>query len=269
MYRSLWLSFNIEFELTLLHLILFIAEILMFENFDLEHIITPVNVEEFQKLLKETNYNKIKSDKLIKGFSKGFPLGYQGQRLGIQRKAPNLKLRVGGEIDLWNKVMKEVKVKRYAGPFAEIPYDDFIQSPIGLVPKDDGNDTRLIFHLSYPRNGKSVNSETPKEICSVHYPEFDLAIKRCIEEGVGAEISKSDLKSAFRFVPMSKRDWKFLIMKARNPIDKKWYYFIDKCMPFGSSISCAHFQEISDALAHIQKIKSGGKIPINYLGDFL
>ena len=45
--------------------------------------------------------------------------------------APNLKLTVGNETILWNKVMKEVKAKRYAGPFTE----DFIQSPIGLVPK--------------------------------------------------------------------------------------------------------------------------------------
>ena len=47
--------------------------------------------------------------------------------------------------------MKEVKLGRYAGPFPTIPYEeDFIQSPIGLVPKDQGCDTRLIFHLSYP-----------------------------------------------------------------------------------------------------------------------
>ena len=69
-------------------------------------------------------------------------------------KSPNLKLNIGDEVDLWNKVMKEVKLGRYAGPFKEIPdefADDFIQSLIGLVPKDDGKDTRLIFHLSYPR----------------------------------------------------------------------------------------------------------------------
>ena len=54
------------------------------------------------------------------------------------------------EIILWNKVMKEVKEKRFAGPFKEIPFEHFIQSPIGLVPKDGGKYYRLIFHLSYP-----------------------------------------------------------------------------------------------------------------------
>ena len=47
--------------------------------------------------------------------------------------------------------MKEVKEGRYAGPFESIPFDSYIQSPIGLVPKDGGKDTRLIFHLSYIR----------------------------------------------------------------------------------------------------------------------
>ena len=70
----------------------------------------------------------------------------------VQVKSPNLKLEgVGDELTLWNKVMKEVKLKRYAGPFEQIPFKHFIQSPIGLVPKDGGKDTRLIFHLSYPK----------------------------------------------------------------------------------------------------------------------
>ena len=51
---------------------------------------------------------------------------------------------MGSECILWNKVMKEVKLNRYVGPFKDIPYDNFIQSPIGLVPKDNGKDVQLI-----------------------------------------------------------------------------------------------------------------------------
>ena len=62
--------------------------------------------------------------------------------------------------------MKEVKLNRYVGPFKDIPYDNFIQSPIRLVPKDNGKDVQLIFHLSHlrqPKNGRklSVNANTP------------------------------------------------------------------------------------------------------------
>ena len=41
------------------------------------------------------------------------------------------------------------------------------------------------------------------------------------------------------------------MMKARNPVDKQWYFFVDKCVPFGASISCSHFQRVSNAINHI------------------
>ena len=56
-------------------------------------------------------------------------------------------------------------------------------------------------------------------------------------------------------------------MKAQSPIDNQWYYFVDKCMPFGAAISCSHFQEFSDAISHIVAyITSKGNV--NYLDDF-
>ena len=57
-------------------------------------------------------------------------------------------------------------------------------------------------------------------------------------------------------------------MKARSPIDQKWYFFVDKCLPFGSSISCALFQEVSDGIAHIVQVKVSARL-INYLDDYL
>ena len=123
-------------------------EILFYENFDLETIQTPVDADRFESLLMQANYPEEKTQFLIDGFRNGFTLGYNNKNK-VRMKSPNLKLTIGDEIDLWNKVMKEVKLGRYAGPFKEIPEefaDDFIQSPIGLVPKDDGKNTRLIFY---------------------------------------------------------------------------------------------------------------------------
>ena len=168
--------------------------------------------------------------------------------------------------------MKEVKAKRYAGPykFEEIPFENFIQSPIGLVPKDGGKDTRLIFHLSYPRSGSSVNSETPKELCSVKYPDFAEAIRLCVKEGLlrPAVIAKSDMKSAFHHLGLKPCDFPLLLMKCESPFDGVVYYFVEKALPFGSSISCSHFQRFSNSIAHITKVKNHGKFPINYMDDF-
>ena len=247
-----------------------------FENFNLDSVVTPVDTGKLRKLLEETEYPKEKIDWLINSFEQGFDLGYCGPE-NVQRLAPNLKLNVGNETILWNKVMKEVKAKRYAGPFSKVPFKTFIQSPIGLVPKDQGKDTRLIFYLSYPRNGSSVNSETPHDLCSVKYPDFDEAVRRCLDEfestfnGMDLKfifVGKSDMRSAFRNLGMSVRFFKFLVMKARSPIDGKWYYFVDKCLPFGAAISCSHFQTFSNAVAHIVQVKIQKKV-INYLDDFL
>ena len=90
--------------------------------------------------------------------------------------------------------MKEVKAGRIAGPFDQIPFKNYIQSPVGLVPKAGGK-TRMIFHLSYEfsedsstqtqqseqlSDNMSLNACTPKEICSVKYNDLDHAVANCL-----------------------------------------------------------------------------------------
>ena len=137
-----------------------------YSNKDLDNIVTPVDPVVFKNLLNQTGYDTAKTNYLYKGFSGEFDIHYEGDKY-VRRMAPNLKLRVGSKLELWNKVMVEVRDKRYAGPFEEVPFDYFIQSLIGLMPKDKGKKTRLIFHLSYPKDGESVNSGIMKELCSV------------------------------------------------------------------------------------------------------
>ena len=235
----------------------------------MQNVITPVCVDKYERLLRISNYYRRKSKFLVDGFRNGFSLGYRG-KTDIRRTAPNLKLTVGSELILWNKVMKEVREKRYAGPFKKPPFKFFIQSPIGLVPKDNGRETRLIFHLSYQKDGvSSVNANTPQDICKVKYCDFDMAVKRCIEEGRFCYISKSDMKSAFCNLRIKKKHWPWLLMFAKSPGSSgQIYYFFDKALPFESSISCAHFQAFSDSISHIVKHFTK-KVVVNYLDDYL
>ena len=246
-------------------------EVLYFENFDVTSVCTPVDADVLETFLDDSCYDPVESEFLLNGFRHGFSLGYQGPRR-VKIKSPNLRLEVGDEIDLWNKVMKEVHLKRYAGPFREeqLPFRYFIQSPIGLVPKDSGKDSRLIFHLSYPKrpNSSSVNANTPKELCSVSYPDFSEAVNLCLESGISSYLARSDLKSAFRQLGVKKSHWNYLVLKAKSPRDGEWYYFWDKAIPFGGAISCSHFQRFSNCLAHIMRYRTGCRI-INYLDDFL
>ena len=235
---------------------------------------TPVRAEVLDSLLRESNYDRKNRQFVVNGFRRGFEFNYEGPKR-IQQTAPNLKIRIGSLQEIWLKVMTEVKSGRYAGPFESPPFKYFIQSPIGLVPKDHGTKTRLIFHLSYPRDGNSVNAGIPNELCSVNYPDFNDAVKLCIEAEKEANMTgtvpvygaKSDMSMAFRQVPMSRKSWKFLFLKAQHPVTGKYYFFLDKNLPFGSSISCKIFQEISDSIAHIVQYRTHRDL-INYLDDY-
>ena len=251
----------------------------MYCNYDTTSIITPINVKRLQDLLKETRYNEEKSRYIIDGFTNGFDIGYCGPE-DRQDRSNNIPLRIGSSIELWNKIMKEVRLGRYAGPFDTIPYNNYIQSPIGLVPKAN-NKTRLIFHLSYdfgPENHqKSLNYHTPKKLCEVKYRDLDHAVHNCLKlkdtllhEQFGLFGGKTDLTSAFRLVPLLVRQRRWMIMKATNPMTGKEQFFVDNNMPFGASRSCAIFSEFSDCLMHIVERSYGKKFTItNYLDDYL
>ena len=100
------------------------------------------------------------------------------------------------------------------------------------------------------------------------YPLFDEAVKLCIRVGKTGKIAKSDMSRAFRNVPLRKTQWWLLVLKAKHLLTGKIFFFFDKCLSFGSSISCTIFQAISDAIAYIVKCRNGDKPLINYLDDY-
>ena len=168
-----------------------VEQILFHQNYDINNLVTPVKIDRLKALLEMTKYSKEETNFIMNGFTNGFEISYTGN-MNAKLTAPNLPLtEYGDNIILWNKIMKEVKAGRFVGPFDKIPFQHhYIQSPIGLVPKDDGRDKRLIFHLSYPKNkGTSVNANTPPEKCSVQYPDFVDAIQMCLRTGKNCRIS--------------------------------------------------------------------------------
>lgn len=70
------------------------------------------------------------TNELVDGFRNGFDLGYRGPT-DVKMEANDLKVRVGSKKELWNKIMDEVKAKRFAGGFRQPPFDNYIQSPLG------------------------------------------------------------------------------------------------------------------------------------------
>lgn len=166
------------------------VEVAWNEFYDFQKIHTPVNVKVYEKLLKRYKYDKEETAYLVKGLKQGFSIEYKGPR-NRTVQARNLKLRAGTKTQLWNKVMKEVKEQRTAGPYSweNLPIKNPHQSPLGLVPKqkaggvkvanvstgidqEEGQDVWLIFHLSHPA-GESVNDYISEEKSHVKYSQSD------------------------------------------------------------------------------------------------
>ena len=59
-------------------------------------------------------------------------------------------------------------------------------------------------------------------------------------------------------------------MKAEDPFSGEIFFFVDKNLPFGASISCSLFTAFSESLKHLIEFRTGHEMFVtNYLDDFL
>ena len=161
-----------------------------------------------------------------------------------------------------DKLAKEITAGRIAGPFSSPPLEDFRVSPLGVVPKKSPGEFRLIHHLSYPK-GFSINDGIPGEYSSVSYATIEDGIRLIKRAGQGCFLAKTDIKSAFRIVPIHPADYNLLGMQWKN----SFYY--DRCMPMGCSSSCLTFEALSTAVEWIARHKYHIIHIIHLLDDFL
>ena len=144
--------------------------------------VTPVKYAALKEELY--GYDRNLSQFLLDGFKYGFSLCYTGPRSAQTCK--NLKSAYQNPSIVWEKINKEIAAGRVAGPFSSVPFQNFKMSPIGMVPKREPGEYRLIHHLSYPP-GESLNDNIDPALCSVHYtnlaidetPKFDCILRNC------------------------------------------------------------------------------------------
>ena len=196
---------------------------------------------------------------IISGFKYSFSLKYFGSR--EPRESSNLKSALQLPKIFKEKLMKEVILCRIAGPCRHPPFPTLQVSPMGLVPKKDG-DFRLIQHLSYPENN-SINDFIDKDHCSVQYSSVDEAACLINRHKTFARLSQCDVKAAFRLLPIAPHDFDLLGIKFQGE------YYLNKMLPMGASISCALWEKFAKALHWIIQLKSGNDDILHYLDDFL
>lgn len=139
-----------------------------------DSITTPIKADRLDYLLK--GYDGEKRKFLVEGFKVGFRIPFAGQR--SCRLSGNVT-SVSKNLDiLKQKIQIEIDNHRVAGPFKVIPFQNFQNSPLGLVSKYSGEtivDYRVIHNLSFPE-GTSVNDDIQEEFKSVQYQDIEDAV---------------------------------------------------------------------------------------------
>ena len=177
-------------------------------NLENNKLPTPVIVERLDFFL--SGYNHSIAVFLSSGFRDGFPLHYEGDPSCSD--ANNLISAIENPDVVDGKISKELKAGRLAGPFRTRPFDPFQISPSGVVPKKIPGEFRLLHHLSYPR-GSSVNDGISPDHTSVSYATISDAICHIKAAGRGCFLAKTDVKNAFRIIPIRPMDYYLLGMR--------------------------------------------------------
>ena len=196
---------------------------------------------------------------LLSGFTHGFCLPFKGECKSFSSGYLKAALQNPTIVDA--KLKKEPELQRLAGPFESPPLSPFRVSPLGVVPKKTLGEYRLIHHLSFTK-GSSVNDGISSEHTIVKYATIDKAIQFIKIAGQGCFMAKTDIKNAFRIIPICLEDYGLLGMQWRD------LYYYDRCMPMGCSSSCLTFETFSTGVEWIAHSKLNISYILHLLDDF-
>jgi len=208
-------------------------------------------------------YDKVEIAFLQQGFANGFRIG---TNVPVRPLNDVKNPKMSTELDLIfdEKLKKELDLGRIAGPFDHPPLENFRCSPVRLEPKSKPGEYRRIHNLSHRhRSHESVNSSIPDENKTVQYQTVDDAIAAIQIVGPTAYLAKTDIKSAFRIIPIHPSDYHLLGFKWRG----KYYY--DKTLPMGAGSACQIFERFSNAIHYIAENKLNIAYMAHILDDFL
>ena len=220
---------------------------------------TPIDIFRWDELA-ESLPNQEAVSYVSRGLKEGFSLQFHPIPLkSVSRNMPT-SYRNPEVIDSY--LEEEVRLGRVAGPFSELPMGNLHINRFGVVPKKESDKFRLILDLSYPENA-SPNAGVSDEDASVSYEDLDMAIEAILVSGRGSLLSKFDIQSAYRLLPIAINDRYLLGMKWRR------FFYVDLVLPFGSRVAPSIFTVFADVLRDIiQRDVISANIQ-HYLDDYL
>lgn len=97
--------------------------------------------------------------------------------------------------------------------------------PLGVIEKKESTKVRIIHDLSYPYNENSINSSIPKCHTKVSYSTVSDAITAILNCKKDSFMAKSDLKEAYRQIPLHPSQYSLTGFCWNNN------YYFDKVLP--------------------------------------
>ena len=141
---------------------------------------------------------------VLHGLRRGFTLGSAGQH-DISVFSNNLPLAFTHSAFISEQLAASCARSETTGPFPSPPFQFMRRSGIGAIPKKNGK-PRMIHHLSSPE-GTGANDSIPAEPLSLHYASIDNAINIIMSCPQPVHLSKLDVRSAFRQIPVRRQDF--------------------------------------------------------------
>ena len=231
----------------------------------LQLTMTPMHAREWAAALIQSDYpDRHAALYLVASIRSGVDIGFTGDRTLVQ-ECNNLPTAMEYALAVDEAMVKEVQLGRRAGPFDKLPFQAYRCSPIGTVEKKRSTKRRLIHHLSWPRHGRESRQSVNAALIEfdVKLDAFERAIHAVRHCGVGCYISKIDIESAYRCIPVRPEDWPLLCMQWRGK------YYFDKVLPFGLSSATAIFEWYSTAAEHITRVLGKQEHFVHYVDDFV
>ncbi len=182
---------------------------------------TPLRVQEWATLLR---YHP--ETELLSGISQGFRVGFKATSKLRSAKTNFPSVQHHSEV-VKKYLDAELALGRMLGPFDPQQLPGVHISSFGVIPKQHQvGRWRLIVDLSSPE-GASVNDGIPTQLYSLKNIKVDEIAKSILRIGMGTEVAKMDIKSAYHIVPVHPGDRWLLGMRWRNQL------FVDTALPFG------------------------------------
>ena len=216
----------------------------------------------FQRLL--INYPRIEDRSyLIQGLTDGFDTGISSMPTESLVCKNNVSCQKNESV-AQELISYELEKGYLLGPFETPPFKQYRINPISIAEAKYSKKQRLVVDLSAPHDERdSLNDLIDKELFSLSYVRIDDAISIIRQFGQGTILSKTDIKDAFKLIPIHPSLWHLHGIQLNN----KMYFF--NRLVFGSRSSPKIFDTFATAVTWILQNVYQVSPLLHLLDDFL